>query len=134
MRLLLHRRYVLLGWGGALAEEILLHLFDDGLLVLAASRIEAILVQQHFAEFGPARPGFSGDVVVDLLSEFRVKGWLIQARKFFVQLDTENLALRHSSPRHSIGKIISYEAEQQASGFRLQDLAESLSAGFIARR
>src|SRR5579864_1732153 len=83
-RLLLNRRHVLLGWGSAFAEEILLHLFNDSLLIFPASRIQAILIQQHLAEFRPTSPRFLGDVVINLLSEYRVKGWLIQARKFLM--------------------------------------------------
>src|SRR5580692_3751666 len=95
MRLFLYGRHVLLGRSGAFAEEILLHLFDDGLLVFPAGRIQAVLVEQHLAEFRPALPCLLRDIFVDLLTKFRVKGWLIQPWKFLVQLDTEYRALSH---------------------------------------
>src|SRR5271155_1066319 len=94
-------RYVLLWRGSAFAEEILLHLLDDGLLVFSASRIQTILVEQHFAEFGPALPRLLRNVFVNLLAKFRVKRWLIQSRKLLVQLDTENRAFSHISPQQS---------------------------------
>jgi len=113
--LLLNGRHVLLGWGCTFAEEILFHLLHDSFLILPASRIQAIFVQQHFAEFRPTPPSFLGDIVENLLSKFRVKGWLIQAWKFPLQFDTENFALSHSSPQNSVGKIISH-----ASGFSVE--------------
>src|SRR5271165_2275066 len=103
--LCLGRRHILLRRGRPFAEEILLHLFHDRLLVLTASRIQAILVQQHFAELRPTPPGFLGDVFINLLPEFRVKRRFIQTRKFLAQLDAENCALSHRFSQELTGKL-----------------------------
>jgi hypothetical protein len=58
-----------------------------------------MLVQQHLAELRPTPPSLLGDVFVNLLSEFSVKGWFIQARKFPLQFDAEDLALSHNFSR-----------------------------------
>src|SRR5262245_52113098 len=51
--------------GGAFAEKVLFHLADNYFLVFAAGGIQAVFVQEHFAEFGPLIPGLLRDVVVD---------------------------------------------------------------------
>src|SRR5580704_6324368 len=106
--------HVLLGWGSAFAEEILIHLFNDGFLVFPAGRIQAVLVEQHLAEFCPTLPCLLRDVFVYLLSKFRVKGWLIQPWKFFVQLDTEYRALSHISPQGLSEKLSHTGGKQRA--------------------
>src|ERR1700676_3793723 len=103
--LFLNRGHILLGWSSAFAKEVLLHLFNDSLLILPASGIEAILVQQHLAELRPTSPRFLGGVIVNLLSEFRGERGLIQTWKFPLQLDTENFALSHGSPRDFVRKL-----------------------------
>jgi hypothetical protein len=102
--LLLFRRNILRRRGSAFAKKVLLHLADDHFLVFSASRIETIFIEEHFAEFGPLVPGLLGDIVVNLAPEIRIKGRLVEAGKFFVQLDAVNPVLHDG---HSRAKIIS---------------------------
>jgi len=95
--LLLRRGNVLLWRSNAFSKEILLHLFDDGFLILAAGGIQPIFIQQHFAEIHPLIPCLLRDVVVDLLAQFRIEWWLVKSGQFFLQLDAENLVLGHES-------------------------------------
>lgn len=90
------------GRAHALAEEILLHLFHDGFLIFTTGRIEAVFVEEHFAEIHPLIPGLLRDVVVNLLAEFRVEWRFVETGKFFLQLDAENFVLCHK-----VAKIIS---------------------------
>src|SRR6266851_1508400 len=107
--------YVLFRRGCALAEKVLFHLLDDRGLVLTAGGVKPVLVQQHLAEFRPSLPGLEGDVVVDLLAQFRIERRLIQPRKLFFQLDAEDHVLSHEIPRNRRKKIISHRVVSRRS-------------------
>ncbi len=99
------------GRAAAFAKEILLHLLHDYFLIFAAGWIQAVFVQKHFAELGPAGPGFAGDLIVDFIAEFRIERRLVQSRKFFVKLGAKYLVLGHDRPLFDCKKIISQCAE-----------------------
>ena len=80
----------------------MLHLADDDFLVLATRGIETIFVEEHFAELGPLVPGLLRDVVINLAAEIGVKGRLVEAGKFLVQLDAENLVLHIVAPEEKL--------------------------------
>jgi hypothetical protein len=88
-------RDILLGQRGALTEEVLFHLANDGFLILSARGIQTIFIEQHFAVFGPHLPGLPGDAFIDFLPQFGVERRLIQAWKFLMQLGAKNCVLAH---------------------------------------
>ena len=67
---------------------------DDDFLVFAAGGVEAVFVENHLAGFGPLPPGFLRDVIVDFLTQFGVKGRLVEARELLFQLYAKNF-VRH---------------------------------------
>jgi hypothetical protein len=70
----------------ALAEKILLHLLNQELLGFRPPGLQAVFIQEHFGVLGPHTPRFSADVVINLLSEWGIKGRFIQARQFPAKL------------------------------------------------
>src|SRR5207244_10915875 len=66
-------RHVLRRGRGALAEEVLFHLFHDHFLILLARRIQAIFVQNHLAVLRPLAPGLLMTLIVDFLAELRIE-------------------------------------------------------------
>src|SRR5262249_24178753 len=93
--LLLDRRDVLGGRRGTLAKEILFHLLNDNLLIFSACRVQAVLVQQHFAELNPGVPGFLGHIFVNFLAQIVVERRLFEPGKILLQLYAKHLAIRH---------------------------------------
>src|ERR1700722_6883864 len=83
-------RDVFLWWGGAFSKEILLHLLHDRFLIFAAGRVQAIFVEQHFAELDPAIPRLLGNVVINFLAKIGVEGRFIEAGELLFQLHAEN--------------------------------------------
>ena len=76
VRFLVCRRNVLCRGGRAFPEEELFHLADNDFLILLPCRVQAVLVQQHLAEFHPLIPSLLRDVLVDPFTEFAIKGGL----------------------------------------------------------
>jgi len=93
---------VFFGRSGALAEEEFFHVLDDDLLILAAGGVEAVLVEEHLAEFGPLIPGLLGDVVVDFLAERVVEGRLGESGELLLEFCAEDGSLCH---RYFPGKL-----------------------------
>ncbi len=83
-------RNVLCGRRRAFAEEELLHLFHDYFLILLAGRIQTVFVEQHLAVLCPLAPGLLGNLVVNLLTQFRIERRLFQPRQFLFQFGAEN--------------------------------------------
>src|SRR5437868_5773321 len=87
---------------GVLAPKEILQVFHDYFLVLGVRRIQAELVQHHFAVLGPHPPSFLGDVVVDLLPQFGVEWRLIEPWHLFLELHAKhNMARGHWITRHT---------------------------------
>jgi len=91
------RGNILGGRRRTLAEEELLHLPHDYLLILFARRVETVLIEQHLAELRPLIPGFLGDVLVDLLAQVSIEGWLGQSGQLFLQFCAKDFVVRHGS-------------------------------------
>ena len=83
---LLCRGNVLFWFGGAFAEEEEIQLFHDDFLIFAASGVQAVFIEQHFAMLHPHLPGLLGDIFVDLLAEFVVERRLVETGELFVEL------------------------------------------------
>jgi|SRR5450755_3108877 hypothetical protein len=93
--LFLDRGNVLGGQGRAFAKKILFHLLHDYFLVFTTGGIQAVFIQKHFAEFGPASPSLAGDLIVDFVPQVGIEGRLVQTWQFFVELGAENFVLWH---------------------------------------
>src|SRR5271167_2369228 len=89
-------RHVSRGQGRALAEEKLLQVLDQDLLVLRAGGIQPVLVEHHLAVLAPHLPGFLRNVLVDAAAELGVEGRLVEARHLALELHAEDLALARS--------------------------------------
>src|SRR5512146_1561106 len=63
---------------GAFAEEIVLHLLRDELLVLLAPGLQTVLVQQHLLQVPPLRPRLLADILVNPLPERRIERGLVE--------------------------------------------------------
>src|SRR5262249_39519016 len=81
----------------AFAEEVLLHLLNDHLLVFPAGGVQAVFVQEHLAELRPGIPGILGDIFVDPVSQFRVKRRFITTWELLIQLRAGRLVIAHSN-------------------------------------
>src|SRR5437773_1027712 len=55
--------------GGACAEEIVVHLFEEKLLSLSGSQVQPVFVHEHLHVLHPHLPSFFGDAFEDLLPE-----------------------------------------------------------------
>src|SRR5690348_15864333 len=71
---------------------------NDHFLVLATRGVQAVLVEEHFAELRPLIPGLLRHVVVNLAPEIRIKGRLVEAGEFLVQLDAKNFVFHVVAP------------------------------------
>jgi len=88
-------RHVFFRQGSAFPEKILLQLTNNYFLVFTPRRIQAILVEQHFAMLAPHSPGFLGHVLVNLLPQLIIEWWFLQARQFSLQFHAKNIS-RHN--------------------------------------
>src|SRR5271170_4039496 len=86
---------VFLGQVGPFAEEVLGHLFDEELLRLRGPGLEAVFVEEHLLMLQPFGPGFSGDVLVNLLAKVAVEGRLFEAFHFLLITGAKD-GMRHS--------------------------------------
>src|ERR1039457_2376199 len=77
---------------GALAEEVIVHLFDDKFLRLRSAQVQAILVHDHLHVLKPHAPPFFGDIFIDLLAQrMSVERNFAEARHLFLEFHTEHL-------------------------------------------
>ena len=77
----------------ALAEEILVHLFEQEFLRLGGAEIEAVLVHEHFHVLDPHLPRFLGDAVVDLLPQrMAFERDFVQSFHLLLELHAKNFA------------------------------------------
>src|SRR5258708_7695894 len=95
--LLRRRRDVLFGQSRSGAEKILLHLLHNHFLIFAASGIQAIFIQQHFAKLRPTVPSLLRDVVVDFFAQLGIERRLIESWSMLLQLDTKYGVFCHFS-------------------------------------
>lgn len=95
-------RNILSGQSCAFAKKILFHLFYDHFLIFAAGGIQAVFIQKHLAELGPARPRLAGNLIINFVPQVCVERRLVQSGKFFVKLGAENLVLGHNSPQFHV--------------------------------
>jgi len=72
-----------------------LQLLDDRGLVFLPRRIQAVFVEQHLAVLHPHLSRHPGRHLIDFLPQFGIERRLIQARKFFLQLDAEHFMRSH---------------------------------------
>src|ERR1039457_349801 len=82
------------GWQlRALAEEILVHLFEEEFLGLGGAEVEPVLVHDHLHVLNPHLPRFFGDVVEDFLAQgMPLERDFVHALHLFLELHTKDLA------------------------------------------
>src|ERR1019366_7721352 len=77
----------------ALAEEILVHLFEKEFLGLGGAEVEPVLVHDHLHVFDPHLPRFLGDVVEDFLPQrMALERDFVHALHLFLELHAKDLA------------------------------------------
>ena len=77
----------------ALAEEVLVHLFEQEFLGLRGTEVEAVLVHEHLHVLHPHLPRFLGDVVVDLLPQgMAFERDFVQSFHLLLELHAEDFA------------------------------------------
>src|SRR5258708_6059164 len=87
-------RWNVAGWkSGALAEEEILHLFEQELLRFLSAQVEAVLVHDHLHVLHPHLPGLFGDVLVDALAEgMAFERHLVEAGQLFLKFHAHDRA------------------------------------------
>src|ERR1019366_2255144 len=77
----------------ALAEEVLVHLFEEEFLRLGGAEVKPVLVHDHLHVFDPHLPRFLGDVVEDFLPQrMALERDFVHALHFLLELHAKNLA------------------------------------------
>src|ERR1019366_5362456 len=77
----------------ALAEEVLVHLFEEEFLRLGGAEVKPVLVHDHLHVFDPHLPRFLGDVVEDFLAQrMALERDFVHSLHLFLELHAEDLA------------------------------------------
>ena len=109
----------------ALAEEILVHLFEEEFLGLRGAEVEPVLVHEHLHVLHPHLPGFLGDAVVDLLPQrMAFERDFVQALHFLLELHAKDLA--RAWPDGVVDLVETASTASTSHAFRILLLLRSL--------